>query len=138
MSCLVLVSFAIAAAHSQSPKSSGGNAVIQAVVHVNFEEAERQGHGLKNVSNILKEAPDSEIEVVCHGGGIKLVVEGESKHTEKVSELIGQGVRFVACENTLKERAIPRDKVLKGVNIVASGAVEVIRKQQVGFSYFKP
>ena len=136
--CIVFVGIAIASAHSQPLKRNEDLTVLQAVIHVNFEDTERQGHGLKNVSNILKAASDSKIEVVCHGGGIKLVVEEDSKHAEKVKELIARGVGFTACENTLMEKSIPRDKLLSGVKTVSSGAFEVIRKQQAGFSYFKP
>ena len=49
--------------------SEGGKPMLKAVVHINFADSERQKHGLKNVTNILKEEKGAEIEVVCHGGG---------------------------------------------------------------------
>ncbi len=48
------------------------------------------------------------------------------------------GVSFVACENTLKDKSIPKDKLLAGVATVPTGAVEIISKQREGDSYFKP
>ena len=113
--------------------------MIKAVIHVNFSEPERQGHGLKNVENILKEVGnDAEIEVVAHGAGIGLLVKGESKHADAVQLLIEHKVKFVACRNTLRDKSIAEDRLLPGVQVTASGAVEVLRKQQEGFSYFKP
>ncbi len=121
------------------PSSREGKKVLKAVVHVNFADAERQKHGLKNVSNILKEAKgEAEIVVVCHGAGIALLVKGQSKHAEEVARLIKAKVRFAACENTLRDKSIPRAGLLEGVTTVPSGAVEVIRRQQEGFGYFKP
>ena len=121
------------------PKTKRGKVMLKAVVHVNFSDSGRQKHGLKNVSNILKEAKgEAEIVVVCHGEGIGLLVKEQSKHAEEVARLIKEKVRFAACENTLRDKAIPKDRLLPGVTTTPSGAVEVVRKQQEGFGYFKP
>jgi intracellular sulfur oxidation DsrE/DsrF family protein len=55
-----------------------------------------------------------------------------------VDRLVKAKVRFAACENTLRHKAIARDKLLPGVTTVPAGAVEVIRRQQAGFGYFRP
>ncbi|MBX6315580.1 MAG: DsrE family protein [Isosphaeraceae bacterium] len=120
-------------------EDQSGGAVLKVVVHVNFPEPGRQGHGLKNVVNILKEAPDTRVEVVCHGAGIGLVEKTRTEHAEAVEALIQQGVRFVACENTMRQKSIRKEDLLPGVGTVPSGAAEVVRKQQRdGFAYFKP
>ena len=36
------------------PHTEGGKQMLKGVIHVNFDDAERQKHGLKNVTNILK------------------------------------------------------------------------------------
>ena len=137
---LLAVSVVVVREKSQAennPKES--NHMLKAVVHVNFSDPERQGHGLKNVENILKETgSDAEIEVVAHGGGIVLLVQGESKHADKIQSLIERKVKFVACRNTLRDKSIAEKRLLPGVQVIASGAVEVLRKQQDGFGYFKP
>jgi intracellular sulfur oxidation DsrE/DsrF family protein len=116
----------------------GATPMLKAIVHINFPDSERQKHGLKNVTNILKEEKGAEIEVVCHGGGIGLLVEDMTNQTDEVARLIKEGVTFVACENTLRDKSIPKEKLLPDVTTVPSGAVEVIRRQQEGFGYFKP
>lgn len=55
--------------------SEEGELMLKSVVHINFSDSERQKAGLKNVTNILKEEKGAEIEVVCHGGGIGLLVK---------------------------------------------------------------
>ena len=113
--------------------------MLKVVVHINFAEAERQKHGLKNVANILKEVKgEAEVVVVCHGEGIGLLVQDKSQNAEAVAELVKAKVRFEACENTLRDKAIPKESLLPGVTTTPSGAVEVVRKQQEGFGYFKP
>ncbi len=125
----------------EQPKApaEGGKTMFKAVIHINFADAERQKHGLKNVANMLKEIKGAgEIEVVCHGGGIGLVVKDQGQHVGDVERLVKEGVKFVACENTMRDKSIPKENLLPGVVTVPSGAVEVIRKQQDGYGYFKP
>ena len=118
-------------------KPEGGP--LKVVVHVNFPESGTQGAGLKNVTNILKEAPDTMVVVVCHGAGIGLVEKARTDHAEAVEALVKKGVKFVACENTMRQKSIRKEDLLAGVGTVPSGAVEVVRKQQRdGFAYFKP
>jgi intracellular sulfur oxidation DsrE/DsrF family protein len=121
------------AASEEKPK------MLRVVVHINFGDADQQGHGLRNVENILKAAKgEATVEVVCHGAGLSLLVEKQTKHAEQIGKLLKQGVQFAACENTMREKSISKDDLLPGVTPVPSGAAEVVRKQQEGYSYFKP
>ena len=118
-------------------KPEGG--ALKAVIHINFPESGVQGAGLKNLTNILEEAPDAQVEVVCHGAGIGLVEKARTEHAEAVEALVKKGVKFVACENTMRQKSIRKEDLLPGVATVPSGTVEVIRKQQKdGYAYFKP
>jgi intracellular sulfur oxidation DsrE/DsrF family protein len=123
--------------HGPAPRAEPP--AFRAVVHVNFADGEQQRHGLRNVANMLKGAgAGPEIEVVCHANGIGLLVRDRTQCAAEVASLIGDGVRFVACENTMRERSIAREALLPGVATVPSGAVEIVRKQQEGHGYFKP
>ncbi len=115
---------------------------LKAVIHINFAQTTHEAQGLKNVENILKTAAEqgirAEIEVVCHADGIRLVYRKETELAAEVAALSDQGVRFVACRNTMRQRSIAEADLLPGVGTVPSGAFEVVRKQQEGFAYFKP
>lgn len=113
--------------------------MLKSVVHINFSDAERQGHGLKNIENILQDVEEAAaIEVVCHGAGISLLLKDQTNHGDQVKELTKQGVRFTACENTMKQKSLREEDLVPGVRTVPSGAVEVLKKQQEGYGYFKP
>ena len=117
----------------------GEKALLRAVVHVNFGDAERQKHALKNVTNMIKaEGGRAEVVVVSHGPGIALVVKDKSPEAAGVERLIKEGVKFEACENTLRDKGIPKESLIPGVTTVPSGAAEVVRRQQDGFGYFRP
>ncbi len=140
---LALVGAGLAVVAAPSPAADRSSRaedkkMLQVVVHVNFPDAERQGHGLKNIENILKEVEGGEVEVVCHGAGIALLVRDQTRHADEIDKLMKRGVRFAACANTMREKGLKKEDLLPSVTTVPSGAVEVIRKQQEGYSYFKP
>ena len=128
----------VAQAEPLDKSSQENQPMLKAVFHVNFGDAERQEHGLKNIENILKEAADAQIEVVCHGEGIRLVEKKQTKLADMIQTLMEKGVRFVACENTMRKKSLAKDDLVVGTLTVPSGAVEVIRKQSEGFAYFRP
>ncbi len=115
---------------------------LRVVVHVNFAQTTRERTGLSNVDNMIKAAAEEgvpiEIEVVCHAEGIRLVEKARTELADEVADLIGRGVRFAACRNTMRQRSITPEGLLPGVVIVPSGAYEVVRRQQDGATYFKP
>jgi uncharacterized protein len=115
---------------------------LKVVVHVNFAQTTHQRLGLKNVENILRtagaEGIKADVEIVCHGEGIRLVEKARTEVADEVAAMANQGVRFVACENTMRERSLGRDDLLPNVGTVPSGAFEVVIRQRDGYSYFKP
>ena len=136
LSLLLLVQLAVLT------MSSPAHAVIKPlklIVHVNFADGERQGHGIKNIQNILEASKaDNSIEVVVHGAGINLLVTKKSSQAKAIEDLVKKGVKFAACENTMREKKISKEELLPGVVTVPSGALEVATKQSEGFAYFKP
>jgi uncharacterized protein len=130
---LAIVSVAFAQQSTQKEKK-----MLKAVIHINFGDVDRQKHGLNNIENILKDVPDAELEVVCHSEGIGLITKQKSPDPEMIATLVKQGVKFVACENTLKKKSLTKSDLVDGVTTVSSGAVEVIKKQGEGFGYFRP
>jgi intracellular sulfur oxidation DsrE/DsrF family protein len=91
----------------------------------------------KQLYNFLTAAPNAKIEVVCHNNGISFLQSAVSKQGDKIKELSARGVDFVACENTLRERKIKREELLKECRTVPAGVVEVVLKQDKGWSYIK-
>jgi len=47
-------------------------------------------------------------------------------------------VEFIACGNTMKTYHIKKDELIKGVEIVTAGIVELIEKQRDGWTYIRP
>jgi intracellular sulfur oxidation DsrE/DsrF family protein len=96
-------------------------------------------HGaLKNISNLQAALGTSTlIELVAHGAGISILVEGKTTQKAKITELAASGVLFKACENTIRERKIDRATILPQAGTVPSGVAEVVLKQEAGWAYLK-
>ena len=96
-------------------------------------------HGaLKNISNLQTALGTStQIEVVAHGAGISILVDGKTTQKAKIAELAASGVLFKACENTIRERKIDRTTILPQAGTVPSGVAEVVLKQEAGWAYLK-
>jgi len=96
-------------------------------------------HGaLKNISNLQTAlGPNTQIELVAHGSGIGILIDGKTTQKSRIAELAASGVLFKACENTIRERKIDRSTILTQAGTVPSGVAEVVLKQEAGWAYLK-
>ncbi|MFN7116034.1 MAG: DsrE family protein [Saprospiraceae bacterium] len=92
---------------------------------------------MKQLNNIRSVAPNTEIEVVCHGPGLYMLVKDRCTVQEQIKMHAAKGVSFVACEFSLKERNVNKDDIVMEANFVRSGALEIVTKQKKGWSYLK-
>ncbi len=92
---------------------------------------------VKQLNNILTAAPDALIEVVCHNNGVAMMLLSKTVVHPKIVELAAKGVKFVVCENTMKERKIDKSLIVAEAGFVPSGIIEIVTKQEEGWSYLK-
>jgi len=78
-----------------------------------------------------------QIEVVSHGPGIEMLMTAKTTQQKKIAAFKAMGIVFVGCENTLKERNIPRDALIPEAGTVPTGVGEIVLKQEQGWSYIK-
>ena len=93
---------------------------------------------MNNLRNLKEGWGDSvEVEVVIHGPGVDLVTKEKSTQGSQIQKLVQQGIKFVVCNNTLKQRNISPAQLLPNIPIVPMGIGEVVLKQEEGWSYIK-
>lgn len=92
-----------------------------------------------NVENFRESvgAANSEVTIIAHGSGIGMVQTSNAAQAERIKKLIAEGVKFKACENTLKRKKISKEEIMPGVGFVDSGVAEVVRLQTDGWAYIK-
>ncbi|TNE72423.1 hypothetical protein EP331_07245 [bacterium] len=92
---------------------------------------------LKQLKNILAADPRTDIKVVCHGPGIQLIMKSKSTQLDKIREFSKKGVEFVACENTMKGRGIPKEDILEIATYAEAGILHIVKLQREGYAYIK-
>ena len=93
---------------------------------------------LKNITHLYETWGDKvQIEVVAHGHGVEFLVIGKTTQEARIGELANKGVQFRACENSLKDRKLTKQDVIGTARTVPSGVVEVVMKEEEGWSYLK-
>jgi hypothetical protein len=92
---------------------------------------------IKQFNNILSVSPSTKIELVCHGAGIDMLIVGKTIVEDKMKLLADKGVVFNACDFSIKERKIDRSKISSVSGFVPAGIIEIVTKQEQGWSYIK-
>ncbi|MDX2134503.1 MAG: DsrE family protein [Saprospiraceae bacterium] len=91
----------------------------------------------KQLTNIREHWPDAEIEVVAHNKGVAMLQSNKTNVANEVQAAMNNRVRFVVCEQTLKNMNIPRESIVPNAGFVERGLVEIVEKQEAGWSYIK-
>lgn len=131
--------------HSSRNTSLTGNIRKPGVQHmhrvvIQFSTADTLEHkGLMNNLKHLKEGwGDSvEVEVVVHGPGIDLLTKGKTTQQDAIQKMMKKQVKFVLCQNTMKQRNVTKEQILEGVEFVPMAIGEIILKQEQGWTYIK-
>lgn len=93
---------------------------------------------MNNIKNLKAGWGDSvAIEVVVHGPGIGILMKEKTTQSERIIYFKSKGVTFMACENTLQERKIPKESIIPEAGFVKSAVIEIILRQEQGWSYIK-
>lgn len=93
---------------------------------------------LNNIRNLIAGmSPEPvDIEVVAYGPGIAFLKK-DSADAAEIQKLESPHVRFVACGNAMRKQHLDLSDLVSGSEVVPAGIVEVVKKQEQGWSYIK-
>lgn len=129
---IALLAFAPMALRAQTPAK---HRVLFAVSSPDEADWQMALGNIRNLRAGLKPEP-VEIEVVAFGGGIGMVKKGSAVEAE-IKTAMADGTVFLACENSMRHAKLTKADLIDGVGTTPSGIVEVVRKQEQGWSYIK-
>jgi uncharacterized protein len=98
---------------------------------------------LRFVTNYLIAEPAAEVAVVGYGEGVNFMLKGAADaagkpYADQLQVLVGKGVHFKVCNNTLKARSLTSDAVTPSATVVPGAVNEIIRLQtKEGYAYFR-
>ncbi len=114
---------------------------LKVVFHIDGDNNELLTMALNNMENLLKEVSPEETDIylVANGTAVKLFQRKRaSLYASRIKKFFDSGVRFLLCNNSLKNMNIRSDELLKTCEIVTAGILELIRLQTDGCAYIKP
>lgn len=92
---------------------------------------------LRQVGNVLAAAPDTKIEIVFHGNAVYGLLKDTGYFKEQIINFHKKGVVMAVCNNALKMRNIHTNRVIPEAVIVPVAILELVKKQEEGWSYIK-
>lgn len=139
MKNFLAVVLALIALHAQAQQNPDIIDLKKHKIVIQFTDADSssQASVTGQVKNIRTAWPNAQLEVVCHGPGLDLLITTKSKASKAVADWSAQGVIFSACNNTMKRRNIKKEELLNSAQVVPSAMIELTLKQEAGWSYVK-
>lgn len=109
------------------------------VIQVSDGDAAKWNLALNNAKNAQKEigADKVNIEIVAFGPGIAMLT-ADSSVADRVSAAVKSGVQVSACENSMVAEKLAKADMNPSIGYVPSGVVEIMRREQQGWSYLRP
>jgi hypothetical protein len=164
MVCLSMASVALAqsakkqgpsaSTKQQSPsatkqKSSSTTKPHRLLIHVDQNDPAVMNLALNNATNVIEyyraKGEDVDVDIVAYGPGLNMLRADTSPVQDRLKQLKGTAfpskVQFSACGNT-KENMEKKEghsiAVLSDATVVPSGVVQLMEKQEKGWSYLRP
>jgi intracellular sulfur oxidation DsrE/DsrF family protein len=122
----------VPAAYAQTPRN-------KVVFQVSDDSPQKWNLVLNNARNLQDDigADLVDLEIVVYGPGIGML-KSDSPVGARVADALKSGVKVVACENTMRAQQLAYKDMLPKIGYVPAGVVELMKKQQEGYSYIRP
>jgi len=132
MICLMSSAWAQNAAPAAAPKH-------KVVLQMNVANDESWMQLFGNIRNLQTAfgKDNVQLEVVFYGKGITALLKTNTAYEEQMKKAHDEGVVLAACQNSMRARKIKSEDIFPFSTEVDSGAAELVRKQEAGFSYIR-
>ena len=109
------------------------------VIQVSEADPAKWEMALINARNVRKAYADQNVgvEIVAYGPGLKMLRE-DSSVAAGLADAKQNGIKLLACGNTMQMTRTTREQLNSVVEIVPAGIVEIMERQQDGYAYVRP
>ena len=119
------------------------------LIHVDQNDPAVMNLALNNATNVIEyyraKGEDVSVDIVAYGPGLHMLRADSSPVQDRIKQLKGMAfpsnVQFSACANTKENMEKKEERsiaVLSDATIVPSGVVQLMEKQEKGWSYVRP
>lgn len=103
----------------------------------NANDTLQQKAFVKQLQNLKEYWPDAQYDVVLYNQGLELLMPNKSNYIPALQKLSEDGIAFLICENTLKNRQISKSIFPSWVDYTPAGIAYIVERQEEGWSYIK-
>lgn len=133
---------AAVAADAKAPAQNKKKAAVKkarVVIQVSDDSPKTWNQALNVVKNIQQAygKDKAQVEVVAFGNGIGML-KMDSEVGNRIEETLQSGAHVYACQNTMHARKLSKDDMLAKIGYVPAGVIEIITRQQQGWSVIRP
>ncbi len=109
------------------------------VIQVSDADPKKWALALNNAANVQEDLgkENVDVELVAYGPGLGML-KLESEVGGRVKGALENGVKVVACENTMQKQKLTQADMLPNLGYAKAGVVELMNKQAEGYSYIRP
>ena len=136
---LALVALSLASIALPAARAADADKKNRIVIQVSDSDPKKWALALNNAKNVQTDLGKSnvEIELVAYGPGLGML-KMDSEVGNRVAEAMNDGVKVIACENTMTNNKIAKEDMLPKIGYVKAGVVEIMQRQQQGWAYLRP
>ncbi|MCF8199917.1 MAG: DsrE family protein [Sulfuritalea sp.] len=134
---LLPLASAEACAANTNVAASASNVRHRVVIQLNENDSHKWNTVFANINNVQEELGKVDVAVVVIGGALDML-KADALTANRVLDAMAAGVRFVACQNTMKALQLSKDDMIDGISYARAGYVEIMRLQEEGWSYLRP
>lgn len=132
-----LAAFALMALFMFSTPAQAQNSPYRLVVDMVSADTSDHAAILRQVRNLWRELPGTQVQIVMHGKALTMVQKGQTTMADRIAALQKEGVVFSVCRNTMKRYNLTEKDFIPAATFVPAAIAELVKKQQEGWSYIK-
>ncbi len=123
---------------AQTPAAGAAAPKYRVIFQVSNAEPRGWNQTLNNTLALTKNAGKAnvEIRIVANGAGIGML-KGNSPSAKLVAAALAQGVKVLACGETMKALVLEKEDMLSDIGYVPGGIIEILDRQNEGWRYIK-
>jgi len=108
------------------------------ILHVTEDDPVKWNQTLNNAGNLQSAVGKGnvEIEIVANGPGLNMM-KFESPAANRMKDAMGNGISILACGATMKGANLTEKDLFPGVKVVPGGIVQIMLRQEAGWTYIK-
>jgi len=124
---------------SHSLRTNTAHTLKGVVIQVSEADPAKWEMALINARNVRRAYGDQpmEVEIVAYGPGLNML-RNDSPVSAGLEDAQRDGVKLLACGNTMRMTNTAREDLNWLVDVVPAGIVEIMQKQNEGYAYVRP